>query len=386
MDALQNHRLPLDITLRRIVVDEVDEVMKIPMRYHKPRKSREHRAEAALAVDQLLLKMWRDRRAKPQMIFMSATLRVHVRSWLIEQKGWLAERFVRLDRFKDRRNGEESKEGGEGESASIHSGQVVHAAVAVEADGTLRNVTIENSEDEPSDEDRGILTHDPELVWEAMSGTSNVINSDKPTTPSPAPLSAKPSIPPSVLEAIATSAALDVSNRAMLVVPMGFSVVPIVETLRDLGVEARLLNLHGEIEHISQPTEEPSEPPQASEDAVLTTGRSNVSQSQFGDGVSPYTNSEPAANPTLLVTTVAAARGLDIPTLSHIYIIGGLRSEELYRHIAGRVGRFGMSGTVISFVAADGAESIVGGATGERRLKVFFKQIGAKQVPFAHIQ
>ncbi|KAF8598871.1 P-loop containing nucleoside triphosphate hydrolase protein [Ceratobasidium sp. AG-I] len=398
-DALKSNGHQLHNTLRRIVVDEVDAVMNIPMRYKKPRKSREHRAEAALAVDQLLLRMWRERRAKPQMILMSATLRTHVRAWLFSQNGWLAERVVRLDRFKDKQDGGDQEDGKEGRPISIHSGQVVHAAVAVEADGTLRNVALENNEGSISEGERGILTHDPELVWEAMTGRADATNNGKPTSSSSANLATKASIPPSVLEAIATSVALDVSNRAMLVVPTGFSVAPVVESLRELGVEARLLNLHGEIEHISQhagseplqqrPSSSPAAPPEAAQtgDTLLDMGTEmNSSPPLPRPDTNPYTNSEPSSNPTLLVTTVAAARGLDIPTLSHIYIVGGLQSEEVYRHIAGRVGRFGMSGKVVSFVSADGAENIVGGSTGERRLKVFYKQIGAKQVPFVHIQ
>lgn len=400
-DALQKDKLQLHNTLRRIVVDEVDAVMNIPARYHKPRKSREHRAEAALAVDQLLLRMWQGRRAKPQMVFMSATLRTHVRAWLFQQNGWLSERVVRLDRFKDQQSNEDQDDGKENKSISIHSGQVVHAAVAVEADGTLRNVVLENSEGEASEGERGILTHDPELVLEAMASRTDITNQAKPGISSSATPTAKASILPSILEAIAASVALDVSNRAMLVVPTGFPVVPVVESLRELGVEARLLNLHGEIEHISQSTDEHKLPYQSASDSLASSSKAlppsedtvldestgeNVSHSLPRADSNPYVDSEPAANPTLLVTTVAAARGLDIPTLSHIYIVGGLPSEEVYRHIAGRVGRFGMSGTVVSFVSADGAENTVGGSTGERRLKVFYKQIGAKQVPFAHIE
>ena len=59
-----------------------------------------------------------------------------------------------------------------------------------------------------------------------------------------------------------------------------------------------------------------------------------------------------AENPTLLVSTLASTRGLDLPELSHVFVLGVLDqgAVDSYLHVAGRVGRFGRSGKVISVV------------------------------------
>jgi ATP-dependent RNA helicase DeaD len=53
-----------------------------------------------------------------------------------------------------------------------------------------------------------------------------------------------------------------------------------------------------------------------------------------------------------LVATDVAARGIDIEDLSHVFIYSTPESPELYIHRAGRTGRIGKSGHVISLVAA----------------------------------
>lgn len=61
------------------------------------------------------------------------------------------------------------------------------------------------------------------------------------------------------------------------------------------------------------------------------------------------------ANPRLLVATVATTRGLDLPSLTHVFVLGLLeagRGVDSYLHVSGRVGRFGRVGKVISVVEA----------------------------------
>jgi len=58
------------------------------------------------------------------------------------------------------------------------------------------------------------------------------------------------------------------------------------------------------------------------------------------------------ANPTLLVATLATTRGLDLPDLTHVFVLGVPegRAVDAYLHLAGRVGRFGRGGKAISVV------------------------------------
>lgn len=62
-------------------------------------------------------------------------------------------------------------------------------------------------------------------------------------------------------------------------------------------------------------------------------------------------------NPTLLVSTLATTRGLDLPELTHVFILGipdgpkvNGRTVDAYLHLAGRVGRFGRGGKVITVI------------------------------------
>ncbi|KAG8715438.1 hypothetical protein FRC09_016614 [Ceratobasidium sp. 395] len=377
------HPLKLHLSLERIIVDEFDVVMNIPLRYRVVRESRRHQPEAAQAIDRILEDIWRMKRPKPQMVMMGATLWLHVRKWLFAQNGWMAEHVVRLDGVK-------AEQGEDDEIVSSSNDKVVHSAVVVNPNGTLRNAKTAGENElgiEP-----GILTHKPSLVLEALSNDetadtyAHARDSASDSPPAVASRAPKHSISPSVFEAIATSIALDVTNRAMCVVPAGTSVVPIVEKFCKLGVDARLLNLRDDIDHISRPNDEAkieiSSPTTTS--APVLSQEENISESVAKHADEP--RHELVSNPVLLVTTTAAVRGLDIPTLSHVYIVGGVESLGLYRHIAGRVGRFGKPGTVVLFIGVIGTESPVGNLAGERRLQNIYKQIGAKVVPFAHIQ
>jgi ATP-dependent RNA helicase DeaD len=52
------------------------------------------------------------------------------------------------------------------------------------------------------------------------------------------------------------------------------------------------------------------------------------------------------------VATDVAARGIDIEDLSHVFIYSTPQSPEVYIHRAGRTGRIGKSGQVVSLVSA----------------------------------
>ena len=73
----------------------------------------------------------------------------------------------------------------------------------------------------------------------------------------------------------------------------------------------------------------------------LTQKRREQVMSQFRDGTIRH-----------LVATDVAARGIDVEDLSHVFIFSTPGSPELYIHRAGRTGRKGKSGDVISLVAA----------------------------------
>lgn len=104
---------------------------------------------------------------------------------------------------------------------------------------------------------------------------------------------------------------------ALLVLPADASVRRAVFDLRLLGVNAHGLD-------------------------VLDTARGGAYLLQHG--------TQPEADPTLLVSTLATTRGLDLPDLTHVFILGipEALTADAYLHVAGRVGRFGKPGKVVT--------------------------------------
>ncbi|KAF9270136.1 P-loop containing nucleoside triphosphate hydrolase protein [Marasmius fiardii PR-910] len=129
------------------------------------------------------------------------------------------------------------------------------------------------------------------------------------------------------LEAVAAAFALYVPSIALLVIPGDSSIYRAVYDLRALGVNAHNVDMLAE--HKGR--------------LHLLSGNSASFK----------------ATPTLLVASVAAMRGLDLPELQHVFILGTLglegtdvtsRTLDTYIHTAGRVGRFGKKGMVVSVI------------------------------------
>ena len=162
------------------------------------------------------------------------------------------------------------------------------------------------------------------------------------------------------MEAIAAAFALDVPSVALLVLPSDAPVQRAVYDLRLLGVNAHPLDV-----------------------VKNENGKTHLMRRNL-DSV--------AENPTLLVSTLASTRGLDLPELSHVFILGVLDggSVDSYLHVAGRVGRFGRGGKVIS-VVADRHEVVE--ANGKKKMrdeprlmKTMFRKMGINAVRFEHFR
>jgi hypothetical protein len=125
---------------------------------------------------------------------------------------------------------------------------------------------------------------------------------------------------PASLEAIATVFALEVPRVALAILPATASVERAVFDMRSLGINAHGLD-------------------------VLVGNR--------GASYLLRNGTTPVEDPTLLVATLATVRGLDLPDLTHVFILGADPADldqDAYMHAAGRVGRFGKSGKVITVV------------------------------------
>lgn len=168
------------------------------------------------------------------------------------------------------------------------------------------------------------------------------------------------------MEAIATAFALDVPSVALLVLPSSANVKRAVYDFRELGVNARPLDLSRDRER-------------------LVGGRSDFS-----------------GKPTMFVSTFSAIRGLDLPDLTHVFILGVLereivpRATDAYVHVAGRVGRSGRGGKVVSFIEATAVDFATEDADAAQedkaaarqgdlwRLQRVFKRLGLRATAFPH--
>lgn len=146
---------------------------------------------------------------------------------------------------------------------------------------------------------------------------------------------------PNALEAIATAVALDVPRLALLVIPSSAPVFRAVYELREMGLDARVF-----------------------------------------DPQKPIVGKEGDEDPVLLVTTLAMARGLDLPDATHVFSLGipdgprvTGRTVDAYLHVSGRIGRFGRRGTVVTVVDSGRGDE------GER-MKRILREIGVVPVRF----
>jgi superfamily II DNA/RNA helicase len=161
------------------------------------------------------------------------------------------------------------------------------------------------------------------------------------------------------LEVVAAAFALDVPSVALLSLPSSAPVLRIVHELRELGVNAHGLDL-----------------------LVADKGRAHLLQG-------PSEASE--ENPVMLVSTLATTRGLDLPELTHVFMFGlpqGRRADG-YLHIAGRVGRFGRRGKVITVVEEREEERREDGTVAwarddPKRMMMLLEEIGIVPTQFEH--
>lgn len=161
---------------------------------------------------------------------------------------------------------------------------------------------------------------------------------------------------PAVLEAVAATFALDVPRLGLLVLPATAAVRKIIFELRQLGVNAHPLDL---VEN------------EASRTHVLSR------MAEVAD-----------ENPVLIVATLATVRGIDLPDLSHVMMLGmpDGRTGDAYLHVAGRVGRFGRRGKVITIVEEEKQER-TGNKTDEaRKMSILLSRIGVQATRLGHFE
>ncbi|KAG6381084.1 P-loop containing nucleoside triphosphate hydrolase protein [Boletus reticuloceps] len=301
-----------------VVVDEVDALLRVPSsKLPKERRrtlppsgnkqSMDRRSRSNM--DESLEHAHTAPAYRPQLVMISATLRNRLQSALFNTFGWV-QRGEAVKLIRQRSSAVPSHRLGR---------SAMHHVLVVSKTGDIKNIigalpsqpdvsgdaTLENDVDNAEDAVFYDSDDDPELVDEADKELLH------------APLA----FDPAALEAVAGVFALDVPRAALFVLPATAAVRKIVFELRQLGVNAQPLDL---VEN------------EASRTHVLSRMDEDVSDE----------------NPVLIVATLATVRGIDLPDLSHVFMLGVPegRSGDAYLHVAGRVGRFGRQGKVVTIL------------------------------------
>jgi hypothetical protein len=290
----------------------------------------------------------------PQLIMSSATLRRDLRSRLCGGQGWLErDRLVRIS--------------GDGRPVSeAKGGSVVHCVLVVSKDGQIRNIDgaqaaiaagVDDNQEIPVDEifntpESDIQFEEAELN---QSERSSFVKLCIVLTHRLSEYATKEfKINPNSLEAVATAFALDVPSVALLSLSATAPVQRVVHELRQFGVNAHSLDL-----------------------LAADKGRAHLLCGAAGAS---------KENPVLLVSTLATTRGLDLPELTHIFILGFPegRKADGYLHMAGRVGRFGRGGKVITVVEEHELEKGRREKDEVKQMTMLFKAIGVVPTQFEH--
>ncbi|KAI0800971.1 P-loop containing nucleoside triphosphate hydrolase protein [Fomes fomentarius] len=289
----------------------------------------------------------------PQLVMMSATLRNHLKRFLLADSGWFAKEqgmLVRITGDASSHYPQSSKIAPEEDHAEFAVGGtgLQHHVLVVTKDGDVVNIKgAVNPPAAQSEESADASEAAVELPPPSAMQAYDVQESDEPSP-----------FDPDTMEAIAVAFALDVPSVALLVLPSEAPVQLAVRDLRLLGVNAHRLDVVRD-----------------------ETGKTHLMRRDFDTA---------AENPTLLVSTLASTRGLDLPELSHVFILGILDGGKVdsYLHVAGRVGRFGRGGKVISVV---GDRHIAVEVNGKQKMRdepqlmqTMFKKMGIRAVKHEH--
>ncbi|PFH54772.1 hypothetical protein AMATHDRAFT_306 [Amanita thiersii Skay4041] len=303
----------------------------------------------------------------PQLVLSSATLRSHLRNYLYEESGWLNKANTLKVKGAHKSSssnfpgaGDHEILGGAKTSTPNGHGIITHSILVV-SDKSVVNVkgAVAVETVDPNVEGRETIT--PHTIFGVESETEALdLYSEVATKYANAPSPFNPN----VLETVAMAFALDVPCIALLVIPASAPVQRAVHELREMGVNAHGLDLLSD---------------EKGKRHLLNSRSSGVEE-----------------NPTLLVSTLASTRGIDLPELTHVFILGipegprvSGRGVDAYLHIAGRVGRFGRKGKVISIVenkgSAEGTEEdgVAGVTEGDKMLRIL-RTIEVKAVRFEH--
>jgi hypothetical protein len=302
-----------------------------------------------------------------QLVLVSTTLKPAIQKFLFTESHW-------VDRGKDAVKMFEGSQALDPRATTIR-----HCAVYVDVNGGMRNVarpeddeeeleggdprlkgmskaieveldeevrtTEEPEEEEDIDERTGLA---PSVDLQRHVGTSSrvalALHSNTQIV-----LWGGKTLPPQLIDTIASTFALDVPFQALLILPNQVSAAKTVEAFQEFEIKAIHLDSHlatRDGAKLLQPFSATSY--KKHNEKLQSSNESEREDSAVTLG--PLSNS-----PTLVVANQTAVRGIDLPAASHVFIVGVPEEPVDYLHFSGRVGRLGAIGserekTVVCFL------------------------------------
>nr|KAJ3421281.1 hypothetical protein HK105_004027 [Polyrhizophydium stewartii] len=150
-----------------------------------------------------------------------------------------------------------------------------------------------------------------------------------------------------MVETVAAMIHKDDIKRAFVFTKASVSITRLIERLRELGVKAdKLFNLVDYAGTTIRPHMDllsgggvSGSAQDGAESAIAQPARPAIPFERFING-----------EVNVICATEHEARGLDLPEVTHVFILGDPADATSYLHMAGRVGRFSNSGTVITIL------------------------------------
>ena len=237
-------------------------------------------------------------RKKLQIITTSATFPAYLRDSLVKKRKWLDNPLL-LDMTS---------------SDVLSPATITHHVLVVREDGTVNDI-YENARD----------TLPPDPITEMALGDADEL----------------------VLEAVARMIKRDEIESAMVFVASSVALGPIIENFKQEGIAVEKL-----IEQVKW-SAFGTEVKHSDRTGDTDYFQSDTNTQGTREGNQPIIPFEAfkSGKVRVLLATEHAARGLDLPNTSHVFILGPPSSPESYLHMAGRVGRFGRSGVVVNVLS-----------------------------------
>ncbi|KAF7724709.1 hypothetical protein EC973_000817 [Apophysomyces ossiformis] len=264
--------------VHRIVLDEADQALRLPKRYATARQQR-LRQEHPKPAQILIDQLIMERKKKPQIIVASATLNRPLRYWL-QQQGW-TDNPLFIDLAKQQQQPVETADTDEWDKRNK-----VHHYCLVVSDDEIRNIM--SSSSSLSEEEEGIEKERPLAEDERNNGKRGSASVDF------------DDLDDRMLDSVATLTQIESASQSILFVHPSVSTAYVQTYLAKHDIQSRDLREYV----VGQP--------------LSSTER-----------------------PTLWLATEFSARGMDLPDVSHVYILGRPTSVPSYLHMAGRTGRLG---------------------------------------------